>query len=145
MDLAVIRLERARTENRGYRQQFTMGDSPVAISGLQALVQSLTILMLTRPGSDALAQEDGVDLLGIVQSAAQSFEDQRADAVMAYSLLQEQMIEMQANQEMPDSERLQRLEVVRIYPEGERFVHVLRVTSIAGETVTIDTKDIFLE
>jgi hypothetical protein len=35
--------------------------------------------------------------------------------------------------------------VVRIYPDGQRFVHVLRVTSAAGDSVTIDTKDLFLE
>ena len=145
MDLAVIRLSRTRTENRGHQQRFTMGDNPIAVTGLQFLIQALTVMMLSKPRSDALAPEDGVDLLGIVRSAVGNADEHRTDAVIAYSLLKKRMLALQAGQDMPDEERLQDLSVVRIYPEGEAFVHILRVTSAAGTSVTIDTKDLFLE
>lgn len=145
MDIAVIRLERQSTPSRGHRQCFTMGDSPIAITGIQCLVQTLVVLMLSAPGSDPLAQSDGIDLLGILQSAGRGLDDQRADAIMAYSMLRQQVIDMQSGEEMPDDERLQDLEVLRIYLDGSRFVHVLKVTSVAGTTVTFDTKDLFLE
>ena len=122
-----------------------MGDNPTTLTGIQVLVQGITIMMLSKPGSDALAREDGVDLLGIIRRATQSVADHRTDAIMAYSLLRERMIEIQSGEDVPDNERLDDLQIVRIYPEGERMVHVLKIVSAAGEDVTIDTKDLFLE
>jgi hypothetical protein len=145
MDLAVIRLDRTPTENRGNRQRFTMGRNPIAVTGLQMLIQAITVMMLSAPGSDALAPEDGVGLLELTRKAMSSSDDLRTDAVIAYSMLKKRMMELQAGQDMPDTERLANLEVIRIYPDGERFVHVLKVTSAAGDSVTIDTKDLFLE
>jgi hypothetical protein len=145
MDLAVIRLDRTRTDNRGNRQRFTMGKDPIAVTGLQMLIQAITVMMLSAPGSDALAPEDGVGLVELTRRAVASAEDLRTDAVIAYSMLKKRTMELQAGQDMPTTERLENLEVVRIYPDGQRFVHVLRVTSAAGDSVTIDTKDLFLE
>lgn len=144
MDLAVIRLDRVSTENRGHRQHFTMGRNPIALVGVQVLIQALTVMMLSTPGSDVLAPEDGFDIVS-VSRASNSIDDHRTDAVMAYSQLRQRMIAIQSDQDVPDDERLTDLEVVQIYLSGDRFVHILKVTTAAGESVTFDTTDIFLE
>ena len=143
-DLAVIRLDPTATARRGHRQLFTMGETPLTISGVQALVQVVTLGLMSRPRSSALTPGFGVDLMGLMQRSDNNETDHRAAAVMAISLLRSQIFEMQAGEDMPDDERLEDLSVLRVFREGSRFVHHIRIVSVAGSSATLNTKEVFL-
>jgi len=143
-DLAVIRLQSTATERRGHRQEFTMGKDPLAIGGIQALVQMVTLGLMSRPGSSALIPEFGVDFPGLIAKAGSNGTEHRASAIMAVSVLRGQIQEMQAGDDMPDDERLRDLSVLRIFREGQRYVHHIRVVSAAGSEATLNTKEVFL-
>lgn len=143
-DLAVIRLQPTATERRGHRQEFTLGDTPLAIGGIQALVQMVTLGLMSRPGSSALLPQYGVDFPGLIAKAGSSGTEHRASAIMAVSVLRGQIFDLQAAEDMPDDERLADLSVLRIFREGQRWVHHIRVVSSAGAEATLNTKEVFL-
>lgn len=144
-DLAVIRLDPNLTQRKGHRQIFTFTDDPIGISGIQSLVQMVTIGLMSRPGSSALLPEFGVDFEGLVLKASGSAAEQQASSVMAISVLAEQIRDLQVSEDMPDDERLADLTVTRVFREGNRFVHHIRVVSAAGTSATLNTKEVFLE
>lgn len=143
-DLAVIRLQPTATPRRGHRQVFTFGENPISIGGVQSLVQTVTLGLLSRPGSSALMPDFGVDFPGLVLRSANDENEHRAAAVMAVSVLRTQILTLQAGEDMPDDERLADLSVLRIFREDGRFVHHIRVVSAAGSEATLNTKEVFL-
>jgi len=143
-DLAVIRLESTPVDRKGHRQVFSIGESPITISGVQALVQMVTIGLLSRPGSSALLPSFGVDFRGLLLRAVGGEAEHKANAIMAISVLERQILDMQAGEDMPDDERLASLEVTRIYKDVSRFVHHIRVLSAAGSAATLNTKEVFV-
>lgn len=143
-DLAIVRLSATPTPSRGFRQIRTMGNAPVEIGGINILVQMVTILLFQRPGSDVLNPSLGVDLPGLLTKPIGSVREHRADAALLYSLLQEQIQAMQRDEEMPDDERLASLRLEGVDQDGSVFVHRVRITSAAGSSVVLNTKDLFL-
>lgn len=143
-DLAVVRLASTPTANRGYRQIRTLGTEPIEISGINVLAQIVTLLLFQKPGSDVLNPTLGVDLLGLITKPVGSLREHKADAAVLYSLLQEQVFSIQRNDEMPDDERLAALTLESIERDGQTFVHRVRITSAAGSSAVLNTKDLFV-
>ena len=141
-DLAVIRLDRTAVPARGFRQQYTMGTTPLVASGLQALVQTLTIGLLSEPRSHVLDPGFGVGLLSILKKA-QALEAVRADCVVAVSLLRDQIAQRQAGESMPDDERLSDLLLERVFRDGDTFVIYVQVVSASGAKAVINSQDFF--
>lgn len=121
-----------------------MGDEPLEISGVQTLVQMITLLLFQKPGSDVLNPELGVDLPGLLSRPIGSSTEHQADASILYSLLQEQVVSLQRSEETPDDERLASLALESVFIDGDKFVHQVRVTSAAGSSVVLNTKDLFI-
>jgi hypothetical protein len=143
-DLAVIRLSATPTPNRGHKQLRTLGADPVEISGINVLIQIVTLLLFQKPGSDILNPQLGVDLTGLLTKPVGSLQEHKADAAVMYSLLQEQVISMQRDEPMPDEERLTSLVLENITQEGTTFIHRVRITSAAGSSAVLNTKDLFV-
>lgn len=144
VDLAVVRLDPSPTPNRGLKQLHTMGAEPKAISGINTLVQVVTLLLFQRPGSDVLRPELGVDLPGLLSKPLGSSQEHKADATILYSLLQDQIVAMQRGEEMEDDERLASLRLEQISIDGDKFVHRVRIVSAAGSSAVLNTKDLFI-
>ena len=141
-DLAVVRLDSTRTEARGFRQLYTMGVEPKVATGLQSLVQTVTIGMLSDPKSHVLDPGFGVGIRAVLQQAT-SLEAVRADCVIAVSRLREQVAQRQAGEAMPDDERLADLTLERVFQDGETFVIHIQVVSASGARAVINSQDFF--
>lgn len=143
-DLSVVRLETTPTPGRGHRQLHTMGSDPRQVSGLNTLVQAVTILLFQKPGSDILRPDLGVDLPGLLGRPMSSLQEHKADATILYSTLQDQVMAMQRGESMDDDERLESLKLEGISVDGGTYVHHVRITSVAGGSAALNTKDLFI-
>ena len=141
-DLAVIRLDRTAVPARGFQQLYTMGTEPKEVSGLQALVQTCTIGLLSDPRSHILDPDFGVGLRALLNNAG-SLDAVRADAVVAVSRLRDQISQRQAGEAMPDDERLADLVMDRVFQEGETYVIYVQVVSASGARAVINSQDFF--
>jgi hypothetical protein len=142
-DLAVVRLDRTAVEARGHRQQYTMGSEPKEVSGLQSLVQTVTIALLSEPGSHVLDPSLGVGIVTSLRRAT-SLDAVRADAVVAVSRLRDQISQRQAGEAMPDDERLADLVLERVFKEEDSYVIFIQVISAAGSRAVINSQDFFV-
>jgi len=142
-DLAVVRLDPTRVEGRGHRQQYTMGTEPKVATGLQSLVQTVTIGLLSEPKSHVLDPGFGVGIRMVLQRVT-SLEAVRADCVIAVSRLRDQVAKRQAGESMPNDERLSDLTLERVFQDGEAFVIHIRVVSASGAEAVINSQDFFV-
>lgn len=129
MDVKVVRRDR----NTGVLS-IGFGRPPEYISGIDKLVQVVTIELLTSPGRDINDPSSGGNLRSLIGSNV-AFDDEGevfAEIRIMVSAAEANIIRKQRNAQRPANEKLARLELIDIVPDEQnaQLEVILRVVSL---------------
>jgi phage baseplate assembly protein W len=143
-DISVVRLTEL-SDKDSFKQQsmsFTFGVKTKPVSGVLKLVQMVTKLMLTTPGTDKFAIETGTIVQNLLKRAVTSGSAQLMKMEVTVSLrdLERQINDIQGSESIPDDERLKELNIRRVefLPASTEWIIEISVLSEAGEGVVFD-------
>lgn len=143
-DISVLRYEGLPSEGgfQRHKVSFTWGYRTKPVNGILKLVQMVVKLMLTTPGSDKFFADSGTIVPGLVRRGVSrsSVQLTKMDIMVSVQDLERQIQDIQANQSIPDEERLREIEIRRVeYLEVSAEWEVdITVVSHSGEGVTFD-------
>lgn len=143
-DLSILRYEELPSDGNFARHKvsFTWGSRTRTVSGILKLVQMAVKLMLTTPGSDRFFVDSGTIVPGLVRRGVSrsSVQLTKMDIMVSIQDLERQIQDIQANQSVPDEERLREIQIRRVeYLDVSAEWQVdITVISHAGEGVTFD-------
>ena len=143
-DISVLRYEAIPSQGgfQRHKVSFTWGVRTKPVTGILKLVQQVVKMMLTTPGSDQFFVDSGTIIPGLVQKGVSrsSVQLTKMDIMVSVQDLERQIQDIQANQSIPDEERLREIDIRRVeYLEISAEWQVdITVISHSGEGVTFD-------
>lgn len=140
-DINLVFLEPAETPARGHRQRYFLGDDPREVSGAHSLVQLVVMTLLTEPGSHTPDPGWGVGIGRTLRRPFGDVDDVRSAAIVDVARAREQILSRQADERMPDDERLSDLTVQNAYRDAAGIVIALQVRTAAGSSVVLNSRD----
>jgi len=118
----------------------TSTNIPLPVSGLNKLVQEVTMAIITRPGQDLFDPDYGMGISDVLPRTASLTTDQSARADVAKGILKitEQIMQNQSTVSLPADEQLQSLDLVDVQYDAQNmgWEVIVRVTSAGGNTTT---------
>lgn len=143
-DISIIRYTELPQKD-GFRQQkisFTLGVRSRTVAGILKLVQMVTKMLLTTPGTDHFEPSIGTNIPSLVRKGVSQASSQGIQMEITISLqdLERKIQDIQAGQAIPDNERLRSLLIRRVeyLPASAEWIIDLTVVSEAGEGVAFD-------
>lgn len=143
-DLSIIRYtELAPSLNfRRQKMDFTLGVRSKTVSGILKLVQMVTKMLLTTPGTDLSFPKAGTPIQSLVQRGVTKSNAQtiKMDVMVAIQDVERQIQDFQAAAVIPDDERLQEIQIrnVEYAVESAEWMIEISVLSQAGTGVAFD-------
>lgn len=143
-DLSIVRYEELPPKDSFRRQKvgFTLGTRSKKVSGILRLVQLVSKLLLTTPGTDAFRPDLGtvIPLLAKRGVSAASINVIKTDITISLQDLERQIVDLQATEPIPDDERLQEIVIrnVEFVSNISEWIIDLSVLSQAGTEVAFD-------
>lgn len=133
VDLAVIRID-TRDGNR-IRPQ--LGDRPQKITGAAKLVQEITRLLLTTPGTITDKPGQGAGLRSILRRLASrgNIDATRVDIITRINDVAEQVRQNQSEAELEPDETLDRLQILTVQFVDKRWVVRVRVRTLGAAVI----------
>ena len=117
MDFAVT-----KTDEYGRMTFDFSSKTPVKLEGIQKLVQMVLLKILKSPGQDIMSPDTGGGILTILQgNVNENTSEVLAELSPAIKKVEQEIIEEQSGQELPDSEKLQRLNPASIEVDDQDF------------------------
>jgi phage baseplate assembly protein W len=143
-DISIIRYTEL-PQKGAFRQQhvdFTFGKRTKTVSGILKLVQMVTKLMLTTPGTDHFSPELGTVIPSLLKRGVSHSSVQviKMDIMASLQDLERQIQDIQAAEVIPDDERLQDVITRRVeyLPASAEWIIEISISSLAGERVSFD-------
>ena len=108
--------------------------TPTKLEGVQKLVQMVVLKLLKSPGRDIMSPDTGAGILTVLQG---NISNDTSEVLSQLSPLikkiEEEIIEEQTNRELPDSEKLQKLNPVGIEADESDFTSYVLTIEIINE------------
>lgn len=147
-DISIIRYEEladSTTSEGTFKQQkiqFTFGKRSNTVSGILKLVQMISKMLLTTPGSDFFAANVGTIVKGLFRRGAKpsSIQLLKMEIMVSIQDLERQIQDIQAGEAIPDDERLREIQIrtVEFLPVSGEWTIQISILSEAGEAVAFD-------
>ena len=129
MDFAVI-----KTDTHGNITLNYSLATPVTINGIQKIVQIVVLKILKSPGQDIISPITGAGMLSVIQG---NISDDPSEVLAELSPLvkkiESEIIEEQTNVDLPDSERLLKLNLVGIEQDPNNLTSYFMTIEIINE------------